>query len=98
MSGVLVWIKRAWRRNFGHVYLWSGIEGDPWYRFRARRGRVALVWNTLIGPVSFRCRLLGDGTVANDHDRCMSGYGMQYGRWVWDYEPHGMCAGKGGAW
>lgn len=90
-------IKHWWQRNFGHVYLWSGSERDPWYRFRARRGRVALVWSTIFEDIGFVCRLREDGAVVIDDDY-YAGYGKQYGSWVWAYGPKGECAGKGGFW
>lgn len=90
-------LKHWWQRNFGHVYLWCGENGKPWYRFRARRGRVALVWTLIFGDSGFICRLNRDGSVIIDDDY-YAGYGKQYGSWVWDYEPKGECAGKGGFW
>ena len=85
-----------WRRNFGCVYL--SENGADWYRFRARRGRVALVWNTLCGAIPFYCRLDESGLVLNDHDDSMRGYGRPYGSWRWDYEPRGRLVGEGGYW
>lgn len=77
-------ILKLLKRNFGHVYLNNG-ESDKFYRFRARRGYVAFIWPTLIGSIPFRCRLSRDGKVVNMHDRSMSGYGKQYGKWTWRY-------------
>ena len=70
--------------NFGHVYVCDGVHLDVLYRFRARRGRVALCWSTFFGTIPFVCRLSKDGKLIID-DKSRAGYGKQYGQWTWQY-------------
>lgn len=95
-------LRHWWQRNFGYVYLKDmNVLGDGrQYLFRARHGRVALVWRIITGDyIEFICRLAKNGEVQNAHDSSMRGYGKQYGGWVWQYEPFQPGrAIKGGAW
>ena len=77
---ILKWLKR----NFGHVYVKSDTNPDILFRFRARRGRIALIWSTWAGIIPFICRLSPDGKVLID-DKRLAGYGKQYGQWTWQY-------------
>lgn len=72
------------RRNFGYVYLSTADHPGILWRFKARRGRVALCWSTLGGTIPFVCRLSPDGRVLIDKKE-LAGYGKQYGDWTWRY-------------
>lgn len=94
---MLTKLRRWWQRNFGCVYL--SRDGIGWYKFRSRFGRVAFVWNTLLGEIPFLCELDEETyLVLNRHDETMSGYGRPYGTWQWSYTPYGPVIGKGGFW
>ena len=71
------------------------------FRFRVKRGRVALVWNTLAGVIPFVCRLAQDGSIVVDEPHC-AGYGKPYGGWKWQNDvPDGFPKDKvidGGFW
>lgn len=90
-----------WRRNYGHVYLQTAEHPGVLWRFRARHGRVALCWPTLLGTVGFKCRLAPDGRVLIDEEG-RAGFGKQYGDWKWQYfYPVGFPLDKirnGGFW
>lgn len=93
MKRVLASIRRWWQYNFGHVFLTSPSHPGTCWRFRARRGRVALVWCS----TPFVCVLRGDGAVVNSDNPTMSGYGKQYGDYTWSFEPTGAYS-DGGFW
>lgn len=90
-------LKHWWQRNFGHVWATRGGSDDGWYKFRARFGKIALVWTTFYGDLSFICFISSDHKV-RIAGKEYPGYGQQYGWWHWDYEPHGKVLGKGGNW
>ena len=94
-------IKHLWQRNFGRVYLKdkSCLGDGLQYIFRCRFKKVAMVWNNPYSNGSFICKLGSDGKILNVHDRAMSGYGKQYGGWIWSYDPlQPGKAERGGAW
>ncbi len=74
-------LKHWWQRNFGYVFLTDGSKEGAWYRFRAKRGKVAFGW--LMGT-PFICRLAKDGTV-RIIDKSLMGCGQEYGEWGWAY-------------
>ena len=73
-----------YKRNFGYVYVQADYWPEVMWRFRARRGRIALCWNTVAGTIPFVCRLSPDGKVLID-EPSRAGYGKQYGDWTWRY-------------
>lgn len=90
MEQILVKLGHWWQRNFGQVY--ATENGIDWYRYNTRLGYIAITW--LLGR-SFILRL-GD-----DHRLIMSEKDFPaepYGRWKWDYEPHGYFVCDAGAW
>lgn len=93
-------LRHWWQRNFGYVYLTEDTDAGSWYRFKAKKGKVAFVWNTLRGAIPFVCGLSADGKVINCHDKKMSGYGKQYGKWCWTYLDgiDNLDIPKGGYW
>ena len=91
MKQQLAKLRHWWQRNFGHVY--ASANGIDWLRFRARLGRITLVWCEL----SFTVRLGNDRQLIITDDY-LRAYGKPYDGWQWDYEPHGRFVGNGGAW
>lgn len=94
-------ILRFLKRNFGHVYLRDEYRPDVLCRFRAKRGRVALLWYTPLGVIPFKCRLGKNGELINDC-KGTRGYGKPYSGWSWMYfVPMGFPLENirnGGAW
>ena len=98
---MLTKLRHWWQRNFGHVYLkdTSVLGNGCQYLFRAKWGKVAMVWDGFGYTIPFICRLAENGEVQNVYNKTMSGYGKQYGGWRWSYEPFKPGeAYKGGAW
>ena len=85
-------IKHWWQRNLGHVYL--SENGATCYRFRTRKGYVALSWC----HYPFVCYLCPKTHQVISTLKGTIGYQKPYGSWVWSYDPIGTVLGKGGEW
>lgn len=76
-------IFELFRRRKRYVYLSEDIlHPGVLFRFRVKRNRVALVWNTLIDIIPFVCRLGENGDIIID-EKYLAGYGKPYGGWKW---------------
>jgi len=84
MKKIIIWLKHWYQRNFGHVYVRD--DKCKWYIFKAKRGKIALNWFTIIGTIGFICKLGDNFKVLNNHNKEMKGYGEQYGSWTWSYD------------
>lgn len=78
-------LRRYWQRNFGYVFV-TDDRGGKW-RFKARRGKIALVW---WATGAWVCSLdLKDHLVMTPHGKPWPG-------WTWSYEPSGEW--RDGGW